>query len=95
VYSISEEAEEDILRIFFYGVGQFGVLQAEKYYHLLFEYFQNIADNPQSYERVDYIREGLRRCPCGSNSIYYLINLNGIRIVAVLGQQDQSILGNR
>ena len=35
-YILSFEAEDDILRIFDFGLGRFGLLQANKYYDMLF-----------------------------------------------------------
>ena len=34
-YKLSVEAEGDIIRIFEYGLGQFGVLQTTKYFEML------------------------------------------------------------
>ena len=35
-YKLNIQAEEDLTRIFEYGIGQFGLLQANKYYDMLF-----------------------------------------------------------
>lgn len=45
-YHLSYEAEEDVIRIFEYGLGKFGLQQANKYYEMLFECFNKIASNP-------------------------------------------------
>ena len=45
-YKLSVEAEGDIIRIFEYGLGQFGVLQTTKYFEMLHECFNKIANNP-------------------------------------------------
>jgi toxin ParE1/3/4 len=37
---------------------------------------------------VDYIKEGYRRCPCGSDTIYYRIYDNMVEIMAIVGMQD-------
>jgi toxin ParE1/3/4 len=37
---------------------------------------------------VDYIKAGYRRCPCGSDTIYYRINDNIVEIMAIVGMQD-------
>jgi toxin ParE1/3/4 len=41
---------------------------------------------------VDYIKEGYRRCPCGSDTIYYRIIDNMVEIMAIVGMQDLKIL---
>ncbi len=87
-YRLSNEAKEDLIRIHHYGVGKFGIMQADKYFNMFFEYFDIIAQRPFSFESVDYIKEGYRRCVCGSDSIYYRINNDMVEIMAIIGRQD-------
>ena len=87
-YSLSNEAREDLIRIHHYGVEKFGMAQADKYYNTFFEYFDIIAQQPFSFESIDYIRNGYRRCVCGSESIYYRINNGIVEIMAIVGRQD-------
>jgi len=51
-------------------------------------HFKLIAENPQSFESVDFIKPGYRRCVCGVDSIFYKINGDGIEIMAIFGRQD-------
>lgn len=85
---MSNEAKEDLIRIHQYGVRQFGMSQADKYYSSFFEYFNIIAQRPLSFESVDYIKTGYRRCVCGSDSIYYKVNGDTVEIMAIVGMQD-------
>jgi len=62
--------------------------QADKYYSSFFEYFNIIAQRPLSFESVDYIKAGYRRCVCGSDSIYYKVNGDTVEIMAIVGMQD-------
>ena len=87
-YRLSNEAKEDLIRIHQYGVEKFGMAQADKYYNSFFEYFDIIAQQPYSFESIDYIRNGYRRCACGSDSIYYRINNGIVEIMAIVGRQD-------
>lgn len=87
-YSLSNTAKEDLIRIHHYGVEKFGIIQADKYFDSFFDYFDIIAQNPFYFESIDYIREGYRRCPCGSDTIYYRINDNLVEIMAIIGMQD-------
>lgn len=87
-YRLSNEAKEDLIRIHQYGVRKFGMSQADKYYNSFFEYFNIIAQRPLSFESVDYIKAGYRRCVCGSDSIYYKINGDTVDIMAIVGMQD-------
>lgn len=87
-YRLSNEAKDDLIRIHQYGVRKFGISQADKYYYSFFEYFNIIAQRPLSFESVDYIKKGYRRCVCGSDSIYYKINGDIVEIMAIVGIQD-------
>lgn len=87
-YRISNSAKEDLIRIHQFGVEKFGMIQADKYYETFFEYFNMIAHQPFSFEAVDFIKSGYRRCPCGSDSIYYRIVDDTVEIMAIIGKQD-------
>jgi len=68
-YKLSNVTKEDLIRIHHHGVKKFGVIQADRYFESFFEYFDIIAQRPFSFESVDYIKEGYRRCACGADSI--------------------------
>lgn len=87
-YRLSNDAKEDLIRIHRYGTKKFGMQQADKYFETFFEYFDIIAKRPYSFESVEYIKKGYRRCVCGSDSIYYKINNDTIDIMAIVGKQD-------
>jgi toxin ParE1/3/4 len=87
-YRLSNEAKEDLIRIHHFGVERFGMTQADLYFNSFFDYFDIIAQRPFSFESVDYIKNGYRRCVCGSDSIYYKINDNIVEIMAIVGRQD-------
>jgi toxin ParE1/3/4 len=87
-FRISNTAREDLIRIHHYGVKKFGITQADKYFDSFFEYFEIIAQRPFSFESVDYIKKGYRRCVCGSDSIFYKVNEDVVDIMAIIGKQD-------
>ena len=87
-YKLSNEAKNDLIRIHQYGVATFGVAQADKYIENFFEYFDIIAQRPFSFQSVDHIKIGYRRCVCGVDSIFYKINGEIVEIMAVVGKQD-------
>jgi toxin ParE1/3/4 len=87
-YKLSNEAKNDLIRIHHYGVETFGMTQADKYYDAFFEYFDIIANRPFSFESVDYIKKGYRRCVCGVDSIYFKIENGTVEIMAIIGRQD-------
>jgi len=87
-YKLSFEAEEGIIRIFEYGLGQFGILQAAKYYDMLFECFNKTASNPFMFPVVLNYKNAERFCVCGVDTIYYNINDLNIEIITIIGRQD-------
>lgn len=87
-YRLSEEAKNDLSRIWLYGFEEWGEAQADHYYWNLMEHFQFIAISPLTYPSVDYIREGYRRSKCGVHDIYYQINDDAVEIMAIIGKQD-------
>lgn len=68
-YKLSEVAKKDLIRIHHYGVEKFGMKQADTYFNTFFEYFEMIANDPFSFQSVDYIRQKLSSMPlwCGYN----------------------------
>jgi toxin ParE1/3/4 len=72
-YRLSENAREDLRRIYRRGLREYGEAQADEYYNALFDRFDQIAERPFLYPAVDDIREGYRRSVCGVDSIYYRI----------------------
>ena len=87
-YKLSNVAKDDLIRIHRYGTKRFGIIQADKYFESFFEYFDIIARNPYSFESVDFIKDGYRRCVCGSDSIFYRISEDTVEIMAIVGRQD-------
>ena len=87
-YRISNTAKEDLIRIHHYGVNKFGITQADKYFDSFFEYFEIIAQRPFSFESVDFIKKGYRRCVCGSDSIFFKVDENVVEIMTIIGRQD-------
>ncbi|MGB0747127.1 MAG: type II toxin-antitoxin system RelE/ParE family toxin [Magnetospiraceae bacterium] len=70
-YVLSPRAEQDLLNIALYGLEHFGAAQSERYRDKLKKRFQEIAENPQHFPAVDYIRQRYRRSVCGSHAIYF------------------------
>jgi toxin ParE1/3/4 len=87
-YKLSNVAKEDLICIHQYGVKQFGKTQADRYFERFFEYFDRISENPLSFEPVDYIKVGYRRCVCGVDSIFYKVNGSVVEIMTIIGRQD-------
>ncbi len=89
-YRLSNEAKEDLIRIYQFGVEMFGIDQADKYFDSFFKYFDIISQQPYAFESINYVKSGYRRCACGSDSIYYRIENSTVEIMAIIGSQDLS-----
>jgi len=87
-YKLSNTAKDDLIRIHHYGVKKFGVRQADKYFNAFFDYFETIVERPFSFESVDFIMPGYRRCVCGVDSIYFRIKNKVVEIMTIIGRQD-------
>lgn len=87
-YKLSKVVKEDLIRIHHYGVKKLGVKQADKYFDSFFDNFELIAERPHSFESVDYIKPGYRRCVCGVDSIYFRTNGELVEIMAIIGRQN-------
>ena len=87
-YRLSENAREDLRRIYRRGLREYGEARADEYYNALFDRFDQIAERPFLYPAVDDIREGYRRSVCGVDSIYYRIEGETVEIMAIIGRQD-------
>jgi toxin ParE1/3/4 len=87
-YTLNIQAEEDLNRIFEYGLSRFGFLQADKYYEMLFESFSKIASNPFMFPEAFRYRKGYHYCVCGVDTIFYKINADEIEIMAIVGRQN-------
>jgi toxin ParE1/3/4 len=87
-YRLTENAKEDLRRIYRRGLREYGEAQADDYYNALFDRFEQIAEQPFLYPAVDDIREGYRRSVCGVDSIYYRIEGETVEIMAIIGRQD-------
>ena len=85
---LSNQAKEDLIRIYRYGLARFGQHQADTYFEELYGKFESIAQRPKSFESINHIKEGYRRCVCGANSIFFKESKNFVDIMAIVGRQD-------
>ena len=87
-YRLSFEGEEDVVRIFEFGLARFGLPRAIIYYDMLFECFTKITSNPFMFPVVTKYKDIERFCVCGVDTIYYNIKGDEIEIITIIGRQD-------
>lgn len=56
-YKRNIQAEEDLKRIFEYGMNQFGLNEAYKYFDMFFECFSKISSNPFLFPSADHYKK--------------------------------------
>ncbi|UUX48803.1 type II toxin-antitoxin system RelE/ParE family toxin [Nisaea acidiphila] len=91
-FSLSRRADEDVARLYRYGIETFGLTQADRYFDGLWDHFRRIAAAPELYQAVDHVRPGYRRSVYGAHAIYYRVVEGGVRVERVLGREDPSVL---
>nr|WP_299386222.1 type II toxin-antitoxin system RelE/ParE family toxin [Allomuricauda sp.] len=87
-YRLSPEAKDDLVRIYNYGIKQFGQQQAEIYIAELLAAIERLTKNPGHFQSVDEIVPGYRRCVHKADTIYFRLKKNTVEIMAVVGRQD-------
>jgi len=87
-YRLSGKADEDLRRLYEYGMMHYGLERADCYYNGLIARFEELAEHPHLWQAVDHIRPGYRRSVYGRHAIYYRIDPDAIVIVRILGRQD-------
>lgn len=85
-FTLSLQAEEDLIEIYLYGLETFCEFQAERYFNSLEKTFERIAHNPEMYPMANEIRTGYRFCVHGSHTIYFTTE-EQINIIRIIGKQ--------
>jgi len=84
-YSLTNEAEQDLLSIGRFTQKRWGVAQRNFYLKQLNACFLQIAENPMIGVSCDFIAIGYRKLPQGSHIIFYKQDSTGIvEIIRVL-----------
>lgn len=88
-YKISTEASKDLENIWLYTLDTWSFEQADKYYNLIMDEIEYIAQNPEIGKDYSPIREGYFRTRVKLHFIFYKINTpeNLIEIIRILHQQ--------
>lgn len=83
-YTLSAEAEEDVIAIFISGVEQFGLVQAEHYHDELEKIFDFLSTHPQAARIREELTPSVRVHPHASHIILYtVIENNDVFIIRV------------
>lgn len=87
-YRLTRKADSDLANLYRYGIQNFGIERADKYFDSLLVTLGEIGNNPMLFQQSDY-RKGYRRCVHRPHTIYYrIINPGMVEIVRILRAQD-------
>lgn len=89
MYKISNEAQNDLENIWLYTFEKWSKQQADRYYNLLLDEIEYIAENPEVGKDYSYVRKDYLCTKVKSHFIFYKTNKkeNSIEIIRVLHQQ--------
>lgn len=86
-YKISEKANEDIEKIWLYTLENWSLEQADRYYNLIMDEIEYLADHFENGKSVESIRKGYRASRVKSHIIFYRKSKgNVMEIIRVLHQ---------
>lgn len=88
-YIIREKANQDIEKTWLYTYKNWSLEQADRYYNLILDEIEFIAENFESGKSVDYIKKGYRASVVKSHIIFYKKSRkkNIVEIVRILNQK--------
>jgi toxin ParE1/3/4 len=87
-FLISKKANQDIEDIWLYTYENWSLEQADRYYNLILDEIEFIADNFESGKAVDHIKKGYRTSRVKSHIIFYRKSgKNIVEIVRVFHQK--------
>lgn len=84
MYNLSKAAGRDIEDILQRSLVEFGLSQAEEYFHSLNQCLETLGDNHEMGNAIEDIRPGYRRFIHGSHLIFYKLYGHGMLIVRIL-----------
>lgn len=89
MYKISNEAQHDIEKIWLYTFENWSIEQADRYYNLILDEIEYLAENPQVGKDYSHVRKDYLRSKVKSHFIFYKLNKKEklIEIIRVLHQQ--------
>jgi len=87
-FKISREASRDIENIWLYTFKIWSIEQANRYFNLIMDEIEYLAENPKSGIDYDEVRKGYFRSRIKSHFIFYIINQQHkeIEIIRILHQ---------
>lgn len=88
-YFISQKAGRDIENIWLYTLDNWSIEQADRYFNLIMDEIEYLAENPISGQDYGFVKKGYFRSKIKSHFIFYRIisGGKGIEVIRVLHQR--------
>jgi toxin ParE1/3/4 len=86
-YVISKKAVADLEEIWLYTVEKWSVVQADRYYNLIFDEINFICRNSNSGKSMEHVRKGYRASKVKSHLIFYRVSNNTIEVIRILHER--------
>jgi toxin ParE1/3/4 len=88
-YKISQAASRDIENIWLYTIEKWSIEQADRYFNLIMDEIEYLAEYPKSGKNYSIVRKGYFRSQIKSHFIFYKINRENqeIEIIRILHQR--------
>ena len=88
-YKISQAASRDIENIWLYTIEKWSIKQADRYFNLIMDEIEYLAEDPKSGKDYSSVKKGYFRSQIKSHFIFYKINRKNqeIEIIRILHQR--------
>jgi toxin ParE1/3/4 len=87
-YKLTNKAVDDLTQIWNYSIDKWSENQADRYYQMLLDNFNDVANNPDSGKNYSGIIESLLGFRAGRHIIFYRkIDDDEIEIIRILNEQ--------
>lgn len=88
-YKISKEDLKDLESIWLYTYENWSAEQADRYYNLLIDEIEYLAEHPNAGKNYEHFRKGYFRSKVNFHFIFYKVSLkeNELEIIRILHQQ--------
>jgi toxin ParE1/3/4 len=83
-FVISKKAISDIEEIWLYTVAKWSIVQADRYYHLIFDEINYICKNINTGKSMEHVRKGYRASKVKSHLIFYRVLNETVEIIRIL-----------
>jgi toxin ParE1/3/4 len=86
-YVISKKAIADLEEIWLYTADKWPIVQADRYYNLIFDEIAFICKSPETGKQMDDIRKNYRAAKVKSHLIFFKVENEIVQIVRILHER--------